>query len=293
MFSNNHEIQKICIMESKLWRQKIINYINTNPNRIYYLNLIKNNKFIIRIYERNEFKRFQYFRHHIISKHPNLSIIFLLIEKRDLPLLNNEKKEIIDIEKKYDNNIYQKIFDKHIHFDFIKQLVYCQINLYANCGMVHNNIHEGNIFYEDNNDQLKFECFDKVHYVYNNGIIYYRNINKTTTSKIRFIISDFMKSKIYNSEYYCGVEECDCYEISLLKNLEDTMNLGKKMYNDDFIETINFDVPNILKDEYKFIFEKYILNQNIDYKKFNDETIKICWNYVSPILEKIEKNIEI
>jgi hypothetical protein len=274
-------------MESKLWRQKILDYTKSISNIKYYQKLINDNKFIIRIYERNEYKRFQFWLYFMISKQPNLARIFLTIRKDELPLLNNQKKELIDIEKYYNFNIKQKIFDKEIYRDFVKQMIYCQINLFKKDGLVHNNIHEGNIFFEDNKDNLFRESNDKIYHIYNDGVIFYNNINKTITSKTLYILSDFSKSKIYNSEYSCGIDEYDYYEISLLKNLEDTFKLGNKLFHDETIKKINIDVSKAIKNKCKNLFNDYILNY--DSEKFINETMNICWNYVEPILEMIEK----
>jgi RIO-like serine/threonine protein kinase len=76
-------------------------------------------------------------------------------------------------------NINDVIFDKHKILDFLKQMVYCQLNLFYNCGVVHNNIHTGNIFIENNDDIVKIEHIDETFdYVYKKNTIYYNHIDK-------------------------------------------------------------------------------------------------------------------
>lgn len=290
----DEEQQKIYILENKIWKEEIIKYIKSEPNRDYYLNLINNNKFIIRIYERNEYKLEQHSLHRTLRKCPNIGEIFLMIKKRDLPLINNYRKELIDIEKKYNTNISDICFDKSKLFDFLKQMIYCQINLFYKCGVVHNNIHSGNVFVENNDDVIIIEHIDETFdYVYNKSIIYYNYINKKIISNTRYILSDFTKSRIYDINYSCGICYEDGYNISLLKNLEDTFKLGKKLYDCEELNNIEvseetkklYDI--LLRKKYDRKFECY----NGNYDKFKNETINLCFNYANNILEKIEITI--
>jgi hypothetical protein len=82
MFSNhNDERQKIYILENKIWKGEIIKYIKSETNIDYYLNLINNNKFIIRLYDRNEYKSEHHSLRRILGKCPNIAEIFLMIKK--------------------------------------------------------------------------------------------------------------------------------------------------------------------------------------------------------------------
>jgi hypothetical protein len=290
MFSNhNKEQQKIYILQNKIWNDEIIKYIKSDTNRDYNLNLINNNKFIIRLYDRNEYKSEQHSLHRILKKCPNIAEIFLMIKKRDLPLISNDRKELVDIEKKYDKNINDAIFDKHKILDFLKQMVYCQLNLFYNCGVVHNNIHSGNIFIENNDDIVKIEHIDETFdYIYKKNTIYYNHIGKKIISSTRYILSDFTKSRTYDIHYSCGICYEDGYDISLLKNLEDTFKLGKKLF--DCEELNNVEVPEetkkiydlLLRKKYDREFEYHYDN----YDEFKNETIKLCFNYINNILIK-------
>lgn len=288
MFSNyNKKQQKIYILQNKIWNDEIIKYIKSDTNRDYNLNTINNNKFIIRLYDRNEYKSEQYSLHRILRKCPNIAEIFLMIKKRDLPLINNDRKELIDIEKKYNKNINDVIFDKKKIFDFLKQMVYCQLNLFCRCGVVHNNIHGGNIFVENNNDIVKIEHIDETFdYVYKKNTIYYNHIGKKIISNTRYILSDFTKSRIYDIHYSCGICYEDGFNISLLKNLEDTFKLGKKLF--DCEELNNIEVPEETKKIYDLLlrkkYDKDFEYRNDNYDEFKNENIKLCFNYANNIL---------
>lgn len=292
MFSNQDKMQKIYITENKIWREEIIKYIKTKTNRKYYLDLIENSNFIIRIYERTDYKREQYFLHQIITNYPNIAKVFIMIQPRDLPLINNKRKELIDIEKKYEKNIKNLILNKNTYYDFLKQMIYCQINLFIAHGVTHNNIHEGNIFMENNNDDLIWKhCDEKCDYIYINKTINYKYINKNIISNTRYILSDFTQCRIYNPEYTCGIDPYYNYNISIIKNLEDTLKLGKKLFNVDYL--IDCDVSNEIKEKCVNIFIKNYdvrdINYEKNYKNFNKETVNLCWEYVEPILEKIKE----
>ena len=291
MFSNYEETQKIYILENKIWKEEIIKYIKQNSNRKYYLNLIKNKKFIIRMYDRNDYKKEQHSMHYRLNKRPNIAEIYLMIKKRDLPLINNDRKELIDIEKKYEKSIKDVTFDKPKIKDFLYQMSYSQINLFDVCGIVHNNIHDGNIFVEDNNDEMIREYGNGTfNYVYNDGEINYKNINKKIKSDTRYILSDFTKSRIYDPIYGCGVPSENWYVISILKNLEDTFVLGNRLFG--CCELKNISVSDKMKNEYDALLKKLCDNgieneyKNYDkfYNDFKNEVIKICWNYVNCIL---------
>lgn len=271
MFHNKKEMQKIYILENKIWKSEIIKYVETICNKKYYLDMIEKNKFIIRLYECSEFKREQFFLKFLLSSKPNIAIIIIMIKKRDLPLLNKNKKELIDIEIRYDNNI-NKFLTNEMLWDFLRQMIYCQMNLFIACGIVHNNIHEGNIFIEDNDKTLN-----------------YKHINKNIKSNKIYILSDFTKCRIYDPIYSSGINSEYDYNISLLKNLEDTFNLGKKLY--EKICGIELSVSQKIKEQYEYIFRKNydynFINYNDDYKKFNEETIELCWKYVNEMLQKL------
>jgi hypothetical protein len=285
MFSNRNEMQKIYITENKIWREEIIKYIKTKTNRNYYLDLIENNNFIIRIYDRTDYKREQYFLHQIITNHPNIARIFMMIQQRDLPLINNKRKELIDIEKKYEKNIKNISFDKNTLIDFLKQMIYCQINLFACHGVTHNNIHCGNIFVENNDSELSFNySSDESYHVYFNNVIYYRKINKSVVSNNRYILSDFTKGRIFSPNYTSGINLLDGYDISLLKNLEDTIKLGKKLFGSLAIDD---NVSIEIKEKYNKLMRENYGNEHRNYDNLNKETIKMCWEYVEPILNKI------
>jgi hypothetical protein len=297
MFSNREgeELQKIYILENKKWRDEIIKYINQNSNRKYYLNLIKDKKFIIRMYERNDYKSEQYRMHYYLSKCPNIAEIYLMIKKRDLPLINNERKELIDIEKKYDKSIKDIVFDKIQLKNFLYQLIYSQIDLFDAWGIVHNNIHEGNIFVENNDDELVRKYTDDTfYYIYNDGEIYYKNINKKIKSNIRYILSDFTKGRIYKPGYGCGMPSENGYDISILKNLEDTIILGQRLFNCSWLENIN--VPEKSKNKYDELLKKLhkngteneYKNYDVFYNDFKNDVIKLCWDYVDNILAKFD-----
>jgi hypothetical protein len=277
MFLNNSNEQKICILENKIWKDHILKYVETSGkgNVKYNINLIKNNEFIIRIYEPGWNKTEQIIASTIKSL--NKADVFLFIKSRNFPLINNNYGYFIEIEKKYNMNIKNMTFDIKIFYEFIQQIIFCQLELFIKHGIVHNNIHECNIFIDNINVELKYEHIDKI-----------------VNSNVYFILSDFIKCKIYNPLNFTGFEneKDDFYNCSLIKNLEDTFNLAEKFLLVKI--KINTNVPTDIKNKYNNLMKCYsdnFDNYKKEYNKINKQIINLCWEYITPILNIIKFEI--
>lgn len=273
MFFKNYEDQKIYICKNKLWEKEIIKYIKSFDvvNMKYKINIIQNNDFMIRIYEEglNKFDQITERR----TSGPNKGEIYIFIKSRNLPLINHNYKYYIEVEKKYDINIKKYKFNIDTIYDFFEQMVYCQMNLFAMCHLLHNNIHEGNIFVEEKDNEEN---------------IIYKNIDRKIISKNYFILSDFTKCIVYGNYNFPLYEDKDYYSYSLLKNLEDTAKLTLILFNE---LKFNVLVSDELKNKYNDIIKPYIEN-NDEYvnkcKELNLKILELCWNYINPILNKIK-----
>lgn len=288
MFFSDYEEQKIYIIGNNIWKNEILKYIETKSILDYkkYNKILDNDNFIIRIYTIGWNKTEQVYIGKMISG-PNKAEIYSFIKSRDLPFVKQNYKYLIEIEKRYKKNIKNTKFNKVSILDFLNQLLYCQMNLFVHHGLVHNNIHEGNIFIEDKNDD-----------------ILYHHINKTIKTQKYYILSDFTKSKIYKPSKFSSVTEEKIYDESILKNLEDIVKLAFKL--SDVKLNINIHVSDEIKKEYIILITSYIKNNNEytteDYKKyleydsnykyFNKQTLNLCWQYINPILSSVECNIE-
>jgi hypothetical protein len=103
-------------------------------------------------------------------------------------------------------------------------------------------------------------------------------------------LSDFTKSRTYDIHYSCGICYEDGYDISLLKSLEDTFKLAKKLF--DCEELNNIEVPEETKKIYDFLlrkkYDKEFEYHDNNYDEFKNETIKLCFNYANNILHHFQ-----
>jgi len=275
MFSNCDE-QKIYILQNKLWKDEIIKYIRATGkgNVKHNINLIDNNEFIIRIYEPGWNKIEQINASTI--KSPNKAVVYLLIKSRDLPFIIQNYKYFIEIEKRYDRNIKNIRFDIKSLYMFLKQMTYCQINLFSRYGIVHNNIHANNIFIESKNEDIS-----------------YTHINKILKVDVHYILSDFTKCKSYHPCNLTGFEIDEIYKYSLIKNIEDTVKLAFDLLDNSDLH-INIDVSDVIKKKYiclaNICFEDFEYYKQ-EYDNFNTNTVNLCFEYIEPILQMIDSFI--
>lgn len=282
MFFKLYENQKIYILQNNLWKDEIINYIKSYSvgNVVNNINLIQNNEFIIRIYEQGTNKIEQVFASKI--KLPNKADIYVFIKSRDLPLILNDHKYFIEVEKKYEKNIRNMKFNTNSVSDFLKQMIYCQMNLFCSQGIIHNNIHVGNIFIDENKDKHEFN---------------YKYINKIYKSKLCYILSDFVKCKIFHPLKFSGFIQEEIYDKSLLKNLEDTVKLSFNLFDNNlFNSDLNFkiQVSEDLKKKHYNLVKPYIENFELYKKEYNDfkyQILNLCWDYINPIFEIFHNQI--
>jgi hypothetical protein len=282
MFFNCHEEQKIYIMGNNIWREEILKYIKlTNISDFKkYNKIIKKDNFIIRIYEPGLNKNEQIYINKLIDE-PNKAEIYSFIKSRDLPFITQNNKYFIEIEKKYERLLK---LDKINILEFIKQMTYCQMNLFIYHGIVHNNIHANNIFIANINKDLT-----------------YIRINKTIKASVHYILSDFTKCKIYHPSKFSGFTEKKIYDESILKNLEDIIKLTFIL--SETKPPINIKIPIIIKKAYYKLTQPYInyndnnhieqnyqkyINYEQNYENFIIQTINLCWKYITPIINLIE-----
>jgi len=173
----------------------------------------------------------------------------------------NSNKDIgtkitLEVMKKYESSLnkYNKKISMKYYIEIIKQLLYAQLHLFSKYGLMHNDIHEGNILVKNKLDKEKE--------------ITYKIDDEIQTLKIKFevVLSDFEKAITYNKnitdtfdKYYIwtadnkiNLENCD-YTITLAKNL---------------IDTITFTVHLLKKEDYDKHGDRIINNINIKKCKY-------------------------
>jgi len=154
----------------------------------------------------------------------------------------------------------------------VRQLLYCQLNIFSQFMYTHNDIKLSNILIKKHKEEIK---------------IVYKYVSKTCNSRYEFILSDYDKIITFGNTYKKGLSKSfsleEYYSFSLFNNLYQTIKvLGRDNY-----------VNNSEKQNMETITKEHICkyyNKEIDKSQFLKLQLKININFVEKIINNIQNN---